>query len=71
MSKKTYKAWCIWCPDIGPLYTTIRRTRADSIWAMVGTPYRSASRCEWRLMRRDGYRCVRVVITVEKGGNRG
>lgn len=67
MAKKTYNAWCIWSPDIGPLLATVAKTRADAIHKFCW--HDSDPTTLWREHKRDGYRCVRVMITaVEKGG---
>ena len=68
MAKKTHNAWCIWRLDIGPVLETVARTRTDAIEKFCTPSYRLVD-IEWQRFRRDGYRCVRVVITaIEKGG---
>jgi hypothetical protein len=68
VAKKTYKAWCIWSPDVGPLFATVRKTKTDAIDAWTCCAPEDRDR-EWRWWKAKGHRCVRVVIT-EKGAKR-
>lgn len=62
MKAKSVRAWAVVDPKGRVLVTSLARTRKDclALWAEDGNE-------SWRYCEKEGYRCVRVTVTVEDG----